>query len=592
MCIKPVRVAFVVLAYVLSSVAPLHAQDSDLRSAQVDEIFADWDRPGSPGYAVAVIRDGEFVHKRGYGMANLDEETPLGPQTVFCVMSLSKSFATVCAAIAMDRGHFSPDDDIRKYIPELRDFEPPITIRHLLTCHSGLRDFYHGMAILGRDMEDAYSSEDVFDLILRQKNLLFEPGEKWGYSNSDWFVFAEIIHRTTGQTLREFATERLFEPLGMTNTFFGDTPELPIRNRAVGHGHNGETFIRLESNSDSWNAAGGLLTTINDMLHWDAFLRRNDKLPAGEYLLAFLRDGSLLGNEQCLSAFPKERYRGLPRFWYTGGGMGFMAHFVRFPEYGLSIIAFGNNSTNRGWHDSVNAVQCIADVYLDDVIEDDEDSVLSTERWPKQPIVVDLMEERLHELSNFVGPYSRSDDDFVELALHDGKLHLDEIGDHWTFGVRKPLATITENRFRTSRGYNDFELSFGSKYEVPTGAEHADQSRPLVHIAFENGKKQTWMPVHFASYKPSGLQSFAGEYYCDDLESVHRVTAFNGQLFVQYNFGRKRLHRPTTSDSFLPVAQQFCIPIKFARSARGEVVGFTMEFDRSGEVSFKKRTAH
>ena len=121
-------------------------------------------------------------------------------------------------------------------------------------------------------------------------------------------------------------------------------------------------FVRFPEHSvpvhhviDSWNAAGGLLTTINDMVHWDAFLRRNDKLPAGEYLLAFLRDGSLLGNEQCLSAFPKERYRGLPRFWYTGGGMGFMAHFVRFPEHGLSIIAFGNNSTNRGWHDSVNS---------------------------------------------------------------------------------------------------------------------------------------------------------------------------------------------------------------------------------------------
>ena len=323
--------------------------DEPSRGQQVDQMFARWNQPNSPGYTVAVFKDGEVLHSKGYGMANLDEQTPLGPKTPLCLMSLSKSFASVCVAIAMDQGHFAPDDDVRKYVPELHEFKTPIRIRHLITCRSGLRDFYFGMALIGRNVEDVFTSDDALDLILRQKTLMIEPGEEWSYSNSDWFLLAEVLRRTTGKTLREFAEEHLFQPLNMKHTLFQDAPRLPHHDRAVGYAHRENKFTRHESRSDCWQAAGSLWTTTDDMRHWDACLRTKQGLPDGKFVNEFLSKGSLLGNEQCLSAYPSETYRGAKRFWYTGGGLGFVAHYVRFPDHGVSIVVFGNHDTDGSW---------------------------------------------------------------------------------------------------------------------------------------------------------------------------------------------------------------------------------------------------
>lgn len=563
------------------------ADEPASQSNQVDQIFSDWDRLDSPGYHVSVIQDGAFVHQRGYGMANLEHAVPLNADTVFCVMSVSKSFSTVCVAIAMDQGFFAPDDDVRKYVPELNDFGKVITIRDLLKCHSGLRDYYHALALSGRDVADAYTSADVMDLITRQKSLLFDPGERWSYSNSDWFLLAEVIRRTTGKTFRQFADEQLFSPLGMRATFFQDNPRTAVVNRANGHGHDGERFVQLQANTDSWHAAGGLHTTANDMLQWDAFLTGNQTIKAGKYLKEFLNDGSLLENEECLSVFPKQKHRDKRRFWYTGAGMGFMAHYLRFPDDLLSVIVMGNNSTNRGWHFAVDAVPRAADIYLGpSTVSADSTRPTSTERKP-----IALSERRLEELQAFSGVYRRAAGNFIEISVRNGHLFLEEFTSHWQYGFQEKLRPVGENRFRLPHGYHEFELSFDHDTVVDTIADEAivDRTRPAIVVQFDDGDNQTWAPVTPTKYESAKLQAFAGEYFCDDLEALHRVTVANGELFVQYNLGRKRRHRPTVRDTFIPMNQQFCIPVKFQRSESGAIRGFTMEFDRSGTVFFKRR---
>ncbi len=193
-------------------------------SAKVDRLFAPWDRPDTPGYAVGVIRDGRFLHKRGYGSANLEAEAPITPQTTFRSGSLSKSFTCVCLALLLDAGKVALDDDIRKYVPELPEYDTPIRIRHLIRCESGLRDYWFLMQLAGWNIEDAYTGEDLLALLARQRTLEFRPGTQFAYSNTDYFVLGLIIERLTGQSLRQFAHDNLFAPLGMTRTYVDDDP--------------------------------------------------------------------------------------------------------------------------------------------------------------------------------------------------------------------------------------------------------------------------------------------------------------------------------------------------------------------------------
>ena len=234
-------------ANLMASAADQQPANLSRLSRQVDAMFQQWDSTASPGFMVGVFRDGRLLHQRGYGMANIDYQVPLSEESVFHVMSLSKSFVTVCVAQAMDQGLFAPEDNVRTYIPELNDFGSSITIRHLLTCRSGLRDYWDGMVLLGREPMDSYAAEDVFDFILRQKKLRFAPGERWSYSTSDWFLLGMVVERTSGKSMRQYADEQLFAPLDMRHTFFDDRPEGPLAHRADGHGHDHESFVHLRS---------------------------------------------------------------------------------------------------------------------------------------------------------------------------------------------------------------------------------------------------------------------------------------------------------------------------------------------------------
>lgn len=125
---------FVVLVVGLVVIAPLvraqeawkSVQDSSI-TAQVDKIFNQWDKPNSPGCALAVIKDGRIVYKRGYGMANLDYDVPITPSTVFYVASMSKQFTAAAIVLLVQQGKLSLDDEVRKYVPEPSDFGTPIT---------------------------------------------------------------------------------------------------------------------------------------------------------------------------------------------------------------------------------------------------------------------------------------------------------------------------------------------------------------------------------------------------------------------------------------------------------------------------------
>src|SRR5262245_26193334 len=269
----PSRFLFV-FAVTLSLRSIVHAQSgapaSEGVAAQVYKIFAQFDKPDSPGCALAVIRDGQIVYKRGYGMADLDHDVPIKPDTVFHVASVSKQFTAMSILLLAKQGKLSLDDKVQKYITELREFNQPITIRHLLHHTSGLRDQWNLLIMSGTRLgEDVVRDEDILDLVSRMKELNFKPGEQHLYCNTGYTLLAYIVKRVSGQSLREFAEANIFKPLGMTRTFFRDDHAVVVKQQAYAYNPGPGGAFKLSVPNYDTVGASSLLTTVEDLARWD-----------------------------------------------------------------------------------------------------------------------------------------------------------------------------------------------------------------------------------------------------------------------------------------------------------------------------------
>jgi CubicO group peptidase (beta-lactamase class C family) len=179
-----------------------HAQTQARPADQVDRLFEKWNKAGSPGCALSVMKDGRIVYERGYGMADLDHDVPITPRSVFHVASVSKQFTAASILLLADEGKLSLDDDVRKYIPELPDFGERIAIRHLIHHTSGLRDQWDLLGLAGwRYSLDLITDDDVLALMTRQKELNFPPGDRHLYCASGTPEVEPGITRACNQRL-------------------------------------------------------------------------------------------------------------------------------------------------------------------------------------------------------------------------------------------------------------------------------------------------------------------------------------------------------------------------------------------------------
>src|SRR5262249_25139983 len=301
----------------------------DKTAARVDALFAQWNKPDSPGCALAVIKEGRIIYERGYGMANLEYDTPITPSSVFYAGSVSKQFAAMSIALLARQGKLRLDDNIHKYLPELPDYNPPITIRHPIHHTSGLRDGLELIGLAGRRTDDPYDLDDILELTKRQEELNFTPGERHLYSNTGYWMLALIVRRASGQTLAQYAQENIFKPLGMSHSRFNDDHTSILRNRAVGYAPQKEGGFRLDIVSNDLVGAGGLWTTVEDLSLWDQNFY-SATVGGPEVIRELLTPGVLNNGEQLDYAFGLVvgHYKGLRIVDHGGALAGSRADLV------------------------------------------------------------------------------------------------------------------------------------------------------------------------------------------------------------------------------------------------------------------------
>jgi CubicO group peptidase (beta-lactamase class C family) len=330
---------------------------------KVDQIFAGYAKPASPGCALGVIQNGNFVYRKGYGMGSLELGVPLSSRSVFYMGSVSKQFTAATIVLAAEQGFLSLDDNVRNYIPELPDYGQPITIREMLHHTSGLPDVLPMFAIAGRHTEDLHSIAEAMDLIVRQKTLNFNPGEQYLYSNTNYFLLAQVVSRATRKSLPEFAAESIFKPLGMTHTRFYDDHTLVVPGRVAAYspGADGHFLVDWATTYD-FVGAGGLMSSVDDLLLWDRNFYDN-KLGKGTLLREIQTRGVLNNGTESNYALGlmMTAYRGLPVVEHGGANFGYRTDILRFPKQRFTAMVLCNVSSA----DTAALTRKIADIYLE-----------------------------------------------------------------------------------------------------------------------------------------------------------------------------------------------------------------------------------
>lgn len=349
-----------VLLVACATVLAQTPQLSQADAAAIDAVFADYDRPGSPGCMLGVVRDGALLYSRGYGRANLEHDVPFTTRTVFDIGSTSKQFmATAILVLAAD-GALSLDDDIRTHLPEMPDYGTPITIRHLLTHTSGLRDYITLMTLGGWQMEDVTTPAQALDVIRRQRALDFPPGTEFAYSNTGFFLASLIVERVAGKGLAPFAAERIFTPAGMTATRYMQDHAAVVPHRATGY-EPAEAGFRVALSNWEQLGDGAVQTSIDDLLKWDANFYSGAL--GGRALIDALTTPHRLKTgaptTYGLGLFVDD-YRGLPAVRHGGSWAGYRAELVRFPAERTSVMVL----CNLGTADPEERANRVADIVL------------------------------------------------------------------------------------------------------------------------------------------------------------------------------------------------------------------------------------
>ncbi|HWN97895.1 MAG TPA: serine hydrolase domain-containing protein, partial [Blastocatellia bacterium] len=335
-------------ATVLAQSSPSDPTGNNSLTGKVDEVFAVFDKPDSPGCALAVIKDGRIVYKRGYGQSNLEDGVAISPASIFHVASISKQFTAMAIVLLAQQGKLSLDDDVRKYVSEVPDFGERITIRHLIHHTSGLRDQWSLLELAGWREDDVITEGDILELVSRQKELNFKPGAEHLYCNTGYTLLAVIVKRVSGQSLREFADANIFKPLAMTSTHFHDDHSMIVKGRTSAYQRTKQGGLKVSIPVFDTYGATSLFTTVEDMAKWDQNFV--DKTVGGEAGINQMLSVGLLNNGKRLGyAFGLSlgEYKGLKTVGHGGADAGYRADFLRFPEQRFSVVCLCNLSTSN-----------------------------------------------------------------------------------------------------------------------------------------------------------------------------------------------------------------------------------------------------
>jgi CubicO group peptidase (beta-lactamase class C family) len=511
----------------------------------------------TPGAVVGVFKGGQLVFVKGYGAADLTYGMPFTADTPTNIGSSSKQFTGFALALLASRGKLSLDDDVRKHIPELKDFGKKITVRHLLTHTTGYREFINTLLIEGRQVleGDYIAPDEAMKVVNRQPTLQNDPGAEFNYNNTAFSLATVVVERVTGRPFAEWMRDEVFLPLGMTKTWVRANPGQIIPGRSVGY-IAGDFGFREVRDLHASAGAGGIYTTPGDVAKWLSNLKTG-KLGGPEVIKELTTPFTLNDGKSSNYGYGVfiDTNRGLKRWQHGGNDVAHSSTFVYYPDLDSGYVVFSNYQGVPGGIAGV-----VANAFFGQHM---------TEPAQAAPTAggssVDVPASTLRR---YAGKYEMTTLGGLVLAveLQGNELRLQIAGQ-----PALPLRATSMTSFEV--------VGAPANIIFNTAADGAVEG-----ITFQQGGDHPGKPV---VEKPSvDFASFTGRYFSEELETFYDLSVEDGKLVIRHRrFGPVTLTH-TNGDNFsgtLPVTQ-----VAFRRDAEGKVTGFDAGNGRARGIVFKK----
>lgn len=516
---------------------------------QVDALFSKWDKTDSPGCVIALIKDGEFIYSRGYGMADLERNVPITPQSMFDIGSVGKQFTATVIAILANRGYVSLNSSIRKYLPEMQPYADDILLHHLIHHTSGLRDYLTLMDIQGLPDENIYAEDALLELIVRQKRLNFKPGKEFLYSNTGYFLLGIIAQRVTGRHITQLIKEYILDPLGMQHTTFNGNYRPIVKNRALSYnaGKTDSTFTNAIALAGGYGD-GAIVTNVEDLLLWDRNFYSNKLNNAQPDLIEQLHvTGKLNNGKSTIYAFGLvvDKYKGQIFISHGGSWAGYRTEMMRFPDQRFTMICISNLSSV----DPTTLCRQVTDIYLGNTVRPSK--------------VKKVKNISAGDMNEFIGIYQ---------------------GKYLTANV-----LVNNNVLYFLHGNNRCKLNWLGRKNF-----QLDESLDTVSFSGRHNKSLTFEEygsqciklkrVQDEGYPPSSKSFFSGVYFNSELNARYTITIKENGLHLKCaRFGPLKPLTLLTENTLICDLGEMRFNIK-----NGSVKGFALNADRVVNLKFRK----
>jgi CubicO group peptidase (beta-lactamase class C family) len=509
---------------------------------KIDEIFTHWNN-ATPGGSVLVAKGNKIIYHKAFGLADLEHNVPNTTETIFEAGSVSKQFTAASILLLASEGKLSTQDDVRKYVPELPQYDAPILIQNLLNHTSGLKDWGVVGSLTGWPRTTrVYTQELALEIICKQKSLNFTPGTEYSYSNSNYSLLVTIAERVSKQSLAEFTKTRFFEPLGMKHTQWRDNFREIIPNRAVAYDKTPTGYEQMMP-FENIHGHGGLLTTTGDLLKWNLLLQTHsiggDKVYASRVQQGKLKNGQQIHYAGGLSVGD---FNGFKEISHSGATAGYRAWLAYYPQQQITIALLSNDDQGN----VVNNGKRIAGILLGN-------PVMNT----KKPQAVTLSES---DLKKFTGNYRsiRGIDGF-KIDYADGKL---------TWEEGSSLITVHADTL----------------YSGALILSYVKAGRILIRNGQDTSLYKKVNPVNVTS---AYVASLPGTYYSKEADIQFIITIKNNEVWIHRNPATSYKLEPLFYDGF--GRDEFGL-LEFTRDKKGKITGFEISQSRAERVPFVKVT--
>lgn len=529
-------------------------------AAQIDELFAEWDKRDSPGAAVLIVERGRIILEKGYGLANLEHGIPITSSTRFDLASTSKQFTAMAILLLAEQGLLDLEDDIRIHLPDMPDLGTPVTIDNLIHHTSGLWDYWQVIQFTGFERWDYLDSEQMMTLLEHQEEFMFEPGSRWGYCNSNYALLAEIVSRVTGKPFDEWTTANIFEPLGMHSTgFWADCFEVIPKVASPYEPHEGG-FKSGRQADVTFAGQGHVFSNLEDMAIWlDSF--RTGQLAGPTLISKMYTKGRLNDGEEIFYAagLGVGEYRGMKTVSHSGQTGGFKSDMVYCPEAEVGVLILANVRSV----DVEDLSRRVLDVYLGDLLEREPEAV-EAEEAP----FIDLDPEIL---DRYVGSYEIEGAPVIVSAMRIGDNLLGALsGEGMAF-----IYPISERVFLT--GHRRVSIEF-----IP------DASGEINRVRLDVEGNEMWANRIAGGLTDEEAHEYAGHYYSEAVGMVYSVSLEDGDIFLSHRrVGEEKTTMLYSGEDVFASGFGF---IYFTRDEEGDIRSFSLshEFLGDGRITFER----